>query len=42
MISAQNLFKNLPFQNKVKNVTSLRLAWRRYCCFNTSDNNFNK
>jgi len=32
MISAQNLFKNLSFQKKVKNVTSL-CVWRRYCCF---------
>jgi len=29
MISIQNLFKNLPFQKKVKNATSLRVAWRK-------------
>jgi len=42
MIFAQNLFKNLPFQKKIKNATSLRVAWRKYYYFDTSDNNFNK
>jgi len=26
MISTQNLFKNLPFQKKIKNATSLRVG----------------
>jgi len=42
MIFLQNFFKKLPYLFKKrfqKNVTSLRVARRRYYCFNT--NNFN-
>jgi len=37
----ENNFLKLRFQKKVKNATSLRVAYRRYCCFNTSNSNFN-
>jgi len=36
MISSQNLLKKLPFLEKVKNATSFLVAWRKYCCSNSS------
>jgi len=42
MISSQNLFKKLLLKKKkVKNATSLRVGWRKYCCFNPNGSSFN-
>jgi len=42
MISSQNLLKKLPFlKKKIKNATSLRVGWRKYCCSNPNGSSFN-
>jgi len=35
------IFLKNYFKKKVKNTTSLRIAWKKYCCSNLIDSSFN-